>query len=67
LLDLVAKFEQEKAHELRVKRIRKKKRPREEMTQPKIAKVLMRVSTPLKWGRPFSENNKNVDGSHMPG
>jgi hypothetical protein len=28
---------------------------------PKIAEVLMRVSTPLKWGRPFSENDKNVD------
>jgi methanogenic corrinoid protein MtbC1 len=66
LLDLVAKFEQEKVHELGVKRIRKKKRPQKEVTQPKIAKVLMTVSTPLKWGRLFSENDKNVNGSHKP-
>jgi hypothetical protein len=68
LLDPVAKFEHKKAHELGVKRTRKKKRPREEVTQPKIAKMLMRASTLLKWGRPrpLSENNKNVNGSHKP-
>jgi hypothetical protein len=50
-----------------VKKIRKKKRPQKEVTQPEIAKVLLTVSTPLKWGRLFSENDKNVNGSHKPG
>ncbi len=64
---MVAKFEKEKAHELGVKRTRKKKRPQKEVTQPKIAKVLMKASTLLKWERLFNENDKNVNGSHKPG
>jgi len=50
LPDLVAKFEQEKAHELGVKRTRKKKRLREEVTQPNCQSVDEGIN-PFKVGK----------------
>jgi hypothetical protein len=54
---MVAKFEQEKGHELGMKRTRKKKGLRRKQPNPKPLKVLMTTSTHLKRGRMFRKKN----------
>jgi hypothetical protein len=49
-LDMVIKFEQERGHELGVKRTRKKKRILEETTQPQITSSVDEGINPFKVG-----------------
>jgi len=55
---MVMKFEQERGHELGVKRTRKKKRILEETTQPQITSSVDESINPFKVGENMQEKKK---------